>query len=354
MLLSIIIPTLNESRYLPRLLDSIDKQDFHDYEILVADAGSTDGTRELAAARGCKIVAGGSPARGRNLGARAAAGSMLLFLDADVVLPERFLATAVSEFQRRNLGIAGFRIVPIDGILADRIIYVLFDISARITGRRIPNAGMVTLVNAAAHRAVGGFDEQAVFMEDFLYTLRVSRTARYRYLPYPFSVSMRRFRKYGRSLTYVKYVLGGAYVLFVGPIHSNIFHYRFDGYRENNGNVPSLFHPSVFWQAVSLLGPPLLYVLAMLWILLAGQYQWLWRVLITIALVELICWGIKFFYKKDRPVVKPRRGFFSNLDANSFPSIHTARTAALAMLYFAGNPTLLAFLAAAAVTVVVG
>ena len=46
MIFSIIIPTYNEEEYLPILLDSIKEQDFSDYEVIVADANSTDKTRE--------------------------------------------------------------------------------------------------------------------------------------------------------------------------------------------------------------------------------------------------------------------------------------------------------------------
>ncbi len=46
--ISIVIPTLNEEAFLPTLLDSIKKQSFTDYEIIVADAGSKDKTIDIA------------------------------------------------------------------------------------------------------------------------------------------------------------------------------------------------------------------------------------------------------------------------------------------------------------------
>src|SRR5690242_14030921 len=98
-MLSIIIPTYNEEEYLPRLLASIRSQRFEGYEIIVADNKSTDRTREIAARFGAKIVDGGMPGPGRNLGARAAQGDLLLFLDADVILPDvDWLADKVEQF----------------------------------------------------------------------------------------------------------------------------------------------------------------------------------------------------------------------------------------------------------------
>ena len=82
-MLSIIIPALNEENYLPLLLESIKKQDFKDYEIIVADAGPKDKTVQIAKNYGCKIAPGGLPAKGRNQGAKIAQGDLLLFITAD-------------------------------------------------------------------------------------------------------------------------------------------------------------------------------------------------------------------------------------------------------------------------------
>ena len=65
-MLSVIIPTFNEEKYLPRLLDSLARQTYTDYETIVADADSTDATRAIASQHGCRIVPGGRPAEGRN------------------------------------------------------------------------------------------------------------------------------------------------------------------------------------------------------------------------------------------------------------------------------------------------
>ncbi len=47
-MISIIIPAYNEERFLPRLLESIKKQEFRDYEVIVADNHSEDRTTEIA------------------------------------------------------------------------------------------------------------------------------------------------------------------------------------------------------------------------------------------------------------------------------------------------------------------
>ena len=113
MKLSIIIPTYNEEEYLPKLLYSIKEQQYEDYEIIVADAGSVDGTKAIAKEYGCRIIEGGLPALGRNNGAKIAKGEYLLFLDSDVMLSSDYLESSVEEFEEKDLGIAITQIIPL-------------------------------------------------------------------------------------------------------------------------------------------------------------------------------------------------------------------------------------------------
>src|SRR2546430_12657443 len=55
---SVIVPTWNEAKYLPALLASLTNQTRAPLEIVVADSGSTDGTQDLADARGAFVVEG--------------------------------------------------------------------------------------------------------------------------------------------------------------------------------------------------------------------------------------------------------------------------------------------------------
>lgn len=90
--LSIIIPTKNEEKFLPKLLKSLEKQnDFNNCEIIVADNSSHDGTREIAKWYHATIVHGGIPSVARNNGAKIAKWKWLVFLDADMILMENSL-----------------------------------------------------------------------------------------------------------------------------------------------------------------------------------------------------------------------------------------------------------------------
>ena len=141
MKLSIIIPALNEERYLPKLLESIQRQSFKDYEIIMADAESEDETAEIAKSYGCRVVKGGSPGRGRNEGAKAAQGDLFLFLDADLILPKGFLQTLLSEFEKRKLDIVSCPVVPEGNNKLDQFAYIKINKNlGKLTQKVLPHA----------------------------------------------------------------------------------------------------------------------------------------------------------------------------------------------------------------------
>lgn len=90
---TIVVPTKNSAQDLPRLLTSLRRQTWTDFEVVVVDGGSSDGTRELALSYSCRLLRGGKMADSKNLGAKAASGQVLLFLDSDMEAPPTLLAT---------------------------------------------------------------------------------------------------------------------------------------------------------------------------------------------------------------------------------------------------------------------
>ncbi|MDG6906551.1 MAG: DUF2064 domain-containing protein [Nitrososphaerota archaeon] len=86
--LSVIIPTLNEEKNINNILDSLDRQTSRDFEIVVVDGGSRDGTVSTAISRANKLAFVGNPSRKRqeNIGGFGAKGRVLLFLHADSIV----------------------------------------------------------------------------------------------------------------------------------------------------------------------------------------------------------------------------------------------------------------------------
>ena len=227
-MLSIIIPTLNEEKYLPLLLREIKKQNFDgDLEIIVADAGSVDKTVEIAKSFGCQVVKGGLPAKGRNEGAKIAKGDIFLFMDADnFYLPDNFLKELLEEFEKRKLGVAYFPIYP-KGNRIDKFIYGIYHWWTKLTQNFLPHAYNSILVKKEIHQKIGGFDEEIKIAEDHDYARRASKVGKFGFIETkPVLTSARRFEKDGKLKTYLKYLLAGIYMFFFGPIKKDIFKYK--------------------------------------------------------------------------------------------------------------------------------
>lgn len=237
-MLSIIIPTLNEEKYLPNLLESIKKQDFNNYEIIVADAGSKDRTIEIAKNFGCKIIKGGLPAQGRNNGAKEARGEILFFLDADTLLPERFLMKSVREFCDRNLGIAGSRL----HLLPERKITLLFmnlfyNKIIVLLEEKLPHSAVGIFIRKDVFEKLGGFDEGLKLAEDHDLARRAAKIAKFGVIKTSeIFMSDRRFRRDGWIKTGIRYVLCELHMILLGPIRSDIFKYRFNHYNDKNSS----------------------------------------------------------------------------------------------------------------------
>ena len=178
-MISIIICTLNEEYYLPKLLDSLWLQTAEfPYEVLVVDAGSTDDTEGVVrkyqnmVSFPLRFVAFNQRgiARQRNEGAQVAKYEQLLFLDADVVLNEQFLETAVAQINAKKLPIAGTKLYAAESSKAFRAVYSFYsNIYLPITRWFNPVIhGCSIFVTKKMHNQIGGFKEGILF-EDFRY-----------------------------------------------------------------------------------------------------------------------------------------------------------------------------------------
>ena len=233
-MISIVIPTLNEEEHLSELLESIKLQTGAEYEIIVVDAHSEDKTRELAESYGAIVVDGGLPARARNLGAAVAKGDIVVFFDADVVLPAPdFLEKTIAEFEEHKYGIATCVVCPISEKFVDKIFHNVFNFYTKITQNFTPRApGFCIFVRRNIHEAIAGFDEAIKLAEDHDYAERAGKITRFGILKsYPIMVSVRRFERDGRLNIAAKYLLCEIHIKLKGPVKTDIFKYRF-GYKK--------------------------------------------------------------------------------------------------------------------------
>jgi hypothetical protein len=237
--LSIIIPTLNEVHTLPGLLDALTAQTRRPDEIIVADAGSKDGTAELARARGAMVVPGGMPGPGRNAGARAATGDPFLFLDADVLPRPDFVAGVLEEFTQSGFGVATCLIEPISDDLSDRFLTEAVNLYFQVVQPFSPHApGFCILVRREIHEIIGGFDEAVKLAEDHDYVQRAARHGEFGILTrVRIPVSMRRLEKEGLTQLAFKYIWCEMHALAGKPVYSAPFEYEF-GVHLSPGSAP--------------------------------------------------------------------------------------------------------------------
>jgi len=237
-MLSIIIPTLNETDYLSKLLTSIRKQDFESCEIIIADALSKDQTLTIARQYNCQIVEGGLPAKGRNEGARTAKGELLLFLDADVILPDSFFKKTLEEFEKRSLDLASFVLFFLPHKrLSQFFVNIFYNRFIVLSEKFLPHAAVGVLIKKDLFDKVGGFDENIKLAEDHYLARRAKKATNARcgiIRSTKIFVSDRRFRQDGWLKTFLKYFLCELHLIFFGPVKSDIFKYRFGHYKNKN------------------------------------------------------------------------------------------------------------------------
>ena len=114
-LFSVILPAFNEGAHIGSCLDAIsaNMSDPAFTEILVIDNGSTDQTAMVVRSRGVRVIENTSGHRMnisslRNMGARESAGDILVFLDADMLVPTDWLEKASLYFRNGYKGALGF------------------------------------------------------------------------------------------------------------------------------------------------------------------------------------------------------------------------------------------------------
>ncbi len=211
MKLSVIIPALNEAAGIVAALEALAPLRASGHEVIVADGGSGDDTRELAAALADRVVAAPrGRARQMNAGAAAASGDALLFLHADTRLPAGADELILHALEKNPWGRFD---VAIEGCSA------LLPVIAFFMNRRSRLTGIATGDQAIFVRrdAFPGFPEIAL-MEDVAFSKAMKRRAPPACLRDKVSTSGRRWERNGVVRTVIlMWRLRLAYFLGASP-----------------------------------------------------------------------------------------------------------------------------------------
>jgi rSAM/selenodomain-associated transferase 2 len=171
-LISIIIPVLNEEAALPEILRQLNQEQAA-HEVIVVDGGSTDLSASIAKRLGATVVSSGA-GRGNQIcrGAEQAQGDILFFLHADSGFPAGGLQRIVDTLSARPDAAGGnFRLV-FDGDDSFSTWLTSFYSRLRSSGRYYGDSGI--FVRRRAYEAIGGMRPIAL-MEDLDFVRRLER-----------------------------------------------------------------------------------------------------------------------------------------------------------------------------------
>ncbi|MCY2960589.1 MAG: glycosyltransferase [Planctomycetota bacterium] len=205
---TVVVPTYQGEAFVRATLDSVLAQTYTDYELVVCDDGSTDGTLAILGSYGDRLrlvkQANRGVAAARNRAAETARGEFLAFLDHDDLWEPELLATLVPLLSADS----GTGLVYSDALVIDK--------AGLVRGRRGQylnyHAGEVfdhllhgnfipvetTLMRTALYRELGGCDVGLRYLEDYELCLRVARRARIGFHPGPLA----RYRVHDRNLSH--------------------------------------------------------------------------------------------------------------------------------------------------------
>lgn len=189
--ISIIIPTFNEADNIGKLINYLKKNDGNNLtEIIIADAGSTDNTSEIAVRGGAKVLA--CPDRGRavqmNYGASFAGAEILYFVHADCLPPESFFNEIIHAIQNgfefgryRTKFDSNKKLLKINGWFTRFDWFICY------------GGDQTLFITKKLFKKIGGFNNYMMIMEDFDIVQRGKQFAKYKIIKKDVLISARKY-----------------------------------------------------------------------------------------------------------------------------------------------------------------
>lgn len=185
---SFIIPTLNESKTLHQLLQSIQALDTYEglsiEEVIVVDSGSEDGTPDIARSKNCTLITAkpGNVSNSRNIGAEQARGDVLAFIDADCELPNDWLLQVAKKLSDLDVLAAG-ACMTLNSSTDSWVEKTWYELAHKKQGDGpCDEVNWLATFNLAVRKkafdAIGGFDATLATCEDVDFGYRLSKTGR--------------------------------------------------------------------------------------------------------------------------------------------------------------------------------
>lgn len=194
---SVIIPTYNREKLLPKAIDSIKKQTFQDFEIIIVDDASTDNTESLIKnlndnrIKYYKLEKNSGQCIARNYGIKRAKGEFIAFLDSDDEwLPEK-LKKQYDCFKKGPANLGSVYCYPYSKDMIknkttlNRGAYYRGDIYNKFLEGFCPSTPSLFLIKKEALDKVNYFDEKLITFVDLDLHIRISKEYLFDYIDEP-------------------------------------------------------------------------------------------------------------------------------------------------------------------------
>ncbi|MEX0313377.1 MAG: TIGR04283 family arsenosugar biosynthesis glycosyltransferase [Allomuricauda sp.] len=193
--ISIIIPVLNEERFIGKVLDHIKATSSTDSirEIICVDGGSNDNTIKVSAAKGAKVVKSiKGRAKQMNFGAKHAQGEVLYFLHADTFTPKDFDSTILTAIEQGyESGCFRMQFDTRNPMLK------FFAWLSRINHTLCRGGDQSLFVTKKLFERNKGFNEDYLIYEDTEFITRLYKQTKFKVLPEAVITSARKYREKG-------------------------------------------------------------------------------------------------------------------------------------------------------------
>jgi len=185
---SVVIPALNEEKYIGKLLESLKNQSYEQpFEIIVADANSEDQTREIARQMGARVIIESkrSAAAERQAGAKAAQGDILVFIDADDAADHKFIEQIIKPFADPKVVLVGGALRPLEKscFIWVSCLFWGFLVKLSIIFKKPLVCGQGLAIRKNIFEQVNGFDIEKQTAEDTLLAIKAIKLGKYKYNP---------------------------------------------------------------------------------------------------------------------------------------------------------------------------
>ncbi|MAT58120.1 MAG: hypothetical protein CMF23_09135 [Ignavibacteriae bacterium] len=226
---SIIIPTLNEIKLLPNLINQINDEklkSLFNYEIIISDGGSNDGTIDFALNNSDKVIVHSDKNRkqnigeGRNIGAANSESNILIFLNGDIEIsdPKKLFEIITKKFSKSDFAAMTCRvdIHPNEEILTDKIFLGFYNVYFHFLN--IIGVGMgrgeIHIIKRDIFTKVNGYNEKLAAGEDFDLFKRIRKIGKIYFCnDVTIFESPRRYREHGHLSVFFKWLLNSIYVV---------------------------------------------------------------------------------------------------------------------------------------------